>query len=50
MTVMSRRTALFGAPRDLVPALAGCGPDASGFVLPTSAGMNEEYHARLRHG
>jgi outer membrane protein assembly factor BamE (lipoprotein component of BamABCDE complex) len=43
MTVISRRTALFGALATSSLALAGCGPDASGFRLPTSAGMNEEY-------
>jgi outer membrane protein assembly factor BamE (lipoprotein component of BamABCDE complex) len=43
MTVISRRTALFGALATSSLTLAGCGPDASGFRLPTSAGMNEEY-------
>lgn len=43
MTVFSRRTALFGALATTALAVAGCGPDAGGFKLPTSAGMNEEY-------
>lgn len=43
MTVFSRRTALFGVLATTTLAVAGCGPDAGGFKLPTSAGMNEEY-------
>lgn len=42
MTHITRRTALLGALATTSLLLAGCGPDASGFVLPTSAGMNEE--------
>lgn len=43
MTVISRRTALFGVLATSSLIMAGCGPDSSGFRLPTSAGMNEEY-------
>ena len=43
MTVTSRRTALFGVLATSSLIVAGCGPDSSGFRLPTSAGMNEEY-------
>jgi outer membrane protein assembly factor BamE (lipoprotein component of BamABCDE complex) len=43
MTHISRRTALLGALGTTALALAGCGPDAGGFVLPTSAGINEEF-------
>jgi outer membrane protein assembly factor BamE (lipoprotein component of BamABCDE complex) len=43
MTVITRRTALAGLLATSSLALAGCGPDAGGFVLPTSAGLNEEY-------
>jgi outer membrane protein assembly factor BamE (lipoprotein component of BamABCDE complex) len=43
MTVISRRMALLGLVSTSSLALAGCGPDAGGFRLPTSAGMNEEY-------
>ncbi|MCO5092851.1 outer membrane protein assembly factor BamE [Bosea sp. (in: a-proteobacteria)] len=43
MTHISRRTALLGALATTSLALAGCGPDAGGFVLPTSAGLNEEF-------
>jgi len=43
MTVITRRSAVLGVLTTASLALAGCGPDAGGFVLPTSAGMNEEY-------
>ncbi|MFN3672629.1 MAG: outer membrane protein assembly factor BamE [Bosea sp. (in: a-proteobacteria)] len=43
MTVITRRTALLGILATSSLALAGCGPDAGGFKLPTSAGLNEEY-------
>jgi len=43
MTVISRRAAVFGLLATTSLALAGCGADAGGFRLPTSAGMNEEY-------
>jgi outer membrane protein assembly factor BamE (lipoprotein component of BamABCDE complex) len=43
MTVITRRMALLGIVATSSLALAGCGPDAGGFKLPTSAGMNEEY-------
>lgn len=43
MTVTTRRTALLGILATSSLALAGCGPDAGGFMLPTSAGLNEEY-------
>ena len=43
MTVITRRTALLGILATSSLALAGCGPDSGGFVLPTSAGLNEEY-------
>ncbi len=44
MNPMSRRTALFGALATSSLALAGCGPDAGGFMLPTSTGINEEFN------
>ncbi|TAJ30146.1 outer membrane protein assembly factor BamE [Bosea sp. (in: a-proteobacteria)] len=43
MTLITRRTALLGALATTTLTLAGCGPDAGGFVLPTSAGLNEEF-------
>lgn len=43
MTQITRRTALLGALATASLALAGCGPDAGGFVLPTSSGINEEF-------
>jgi outer membrane protein assembly factor BamE (lipoprotein component of BamABCDE complex) len=43
MTLTNRRAALLGILATSSLALAGCGPDAGGFMLPTSAGMNEEY-------
>lgn len=43
MSPISRRAALLGALTTSSLALAGCGPDAGGFVLPTSTGMNEEF-------
>lgn len=43
MTQTSRRAVLFGALATSSLALAGCGPDSGGFVLPTSTGMNEEF-------
>lgn len=43
MTQISRRAVLLGALATSSLALAGCGPDAGGFVLPTSTGMNEEF-------
>ncbi len=43
MIVSTRRAALLGLLATSSLALAGCGPNAGGFRLPTSAGMNEEY-------
>jgi len=43
MTLLTRRTALLGALATSSLLLAGCGPDSGGFVLPTSAGLNEEF-------
>lgn len=43
MTQITRRTALLGAIATTSLLLAGCGPDAGGFVLPTSSGLNEEF-------
>lgn len=43
MTLLTRRTALLGALATTSLLLAGCGPDSGGFVLPTSAGMNETF-------
>jgi outer membrane protein assembly factor BamE (lipoprotein component of BamABCDE complex) len=43
MTVISRRTAVLGMLATSSLTLAGCGPDSGGFMLPTSAGINEEY-------
>lgn len=43
MTVMTRRSALLGVLATTSLALAGCGSNSGGFVLPTSAGLNEEY-------
>ena len=43
MTQISRRAVLLGALATSSLTLAGCGPDAGGFVLPTSTGMNEEF-------
>lgn len=43
MTHITRRAALLGALATTSLALAGCGPDAGGFVLPTSSGLNEEF-------
>jgi outer membrane protein assembly factor BamE (lipoprotein component of BamABCDE complex) len=43
MTLTNRRAALLGILATSSLALAGCGPDAGGFMLPTSAGLNEEY-------
>ncbi|POR51275.1 outer membrane protein assembly factor BamE [Bosea psychrotolerans] len=43
MTLTNRRAALLGILATSSLALAGCGPDAGGFRLPTSAGLNEEY-------
>ncbi|WP_262332671.1 outer membrane protein assembly factor BamE [Bosea sp. BH3] len=43
MTLLTRRTALLGALATSSLLLAGCGPDAGGFVLPTSAGLNETF-------
>ncbi|CAN7322747.1 outer membrane protein assembly factor BamE [Bosea sp. LjRoot9] len=43
MTLTNRRAALLGILATSSLALAGCGPDAGGFMLPTSAGINEEY-------
>ncbi|SIP93505.1 outer membrane protein assembly factor BamE [Bosea sp. TND4EK4] len=43
MTLITRRTALLGALATTTLTIAGCGPDAGGFVLPTSAGLNEEF-------
>jgi outer membrane protein assembly factor BamE (lipoprotein component of BamABCDE complex) len=44
MTLLSRRTALLGLVSASALALAGCGPDAGGFKLTTSSGLNEEYN------
>ena len=43
MTHITRRTALLGALATTSLTLAGCGPDAGGFVLPTSSDLNEEF-------
>jgi outer membrane protein assembly factor BamE (lipoprotein component of BamABCDE complex) len=43
MLVTTRRAAVLGLLATSSLALAGCGPNAGGLVLPTSAGMNEEY-------
>jgi outer membrane protein assembly factor BamE (lipoprotein component of BamABCDE complex) len=43
MLVTTRRAAFFGLLATSSLVLAGCGPNAGGFVLPTSAGLNEEY-------
>jgi outer membrane protein assembly factor BamE (lipoprotein component of BamABCDE complex) len=43
MIVPTRRVALLGLLATSSLALAGCGPDSSGFRIPTSAGLNEEY-------
>ncbi|UZF93134.1 outer membrane protein assembly factor BamE [Bosea sp. NBC_00550] len=43
MTHTTRRTALLGALATSSLLLAGCGPDAGGFVLPTSTGMNDTF-------
>lgn len=39
----TRRAALLGLLATSSLALAGCGADRGGFVLPTSAGLNEEF-------
>ncbi|KFC65242.1 SmpA/OmlA domain protein precursor [Bosea sp. LC85] len=43
MIDMTRRAALFGLLATSSLALAGCGANRGGFVLPTSAGLNEQY-------
>lgn len=43
MIAVSRRTALLGFLATTSLALAGCGPNAGGFKLATSAGLNEEF-------
>lgn len=44
MTAISRRTACLGLLATTAAALAGCGgPNAGGFRVPTSAGLNEEF-------
>lgn len=43
MTDTTRRAALLGLLATSSLALAGCGADRGGFVLPTSSGLNEEY-------
>jgi outer membrane protein assembly factor BamE (lipoprotein component of BamABCDE complex) len=42
MTILTRRTALFGLLATTSLPLAGCG-QSTGLSLPTSAGLNEEY-------
>ena len=43
MIAVSRRTALLGLLATTSLALGACGPNASGFKLATSSGMNEEF-------
>lgn len=43
MSLITRRTALLGSLATSSLLLAGCGPDAGGFMLPTSSGLNEEF-------
>ena len=43
MNAVSRRTALLGLLATTSLALAACGPNAGGFKLATSSGMNEEF-------
>ena len=44
MTAFSRRTLCLGLLASTATALAGCGgPDAGGFRVPSSAGLNEEF-------
>ncbi|HEV7259356.1 MAG TPA: outer membrane protein assembly factor BamE [Bosea sp. (in: a-proteobacteria)] len=43
MIAASRRTAFLGLLATTTLALAGCGPNAGGFKLATSAGLNEEF-------
>jgi outer membrane protein assembly factor BamE (lipoprotein component of BamABCDE complex) len=43
MTDLTRRVTLLGLLATSSLALAGCGADRGGFVLPTSSGMNEEF-------
>jgi hypothetical protein len=40
MTDMTRRVTLLGLLATSSLALAGCGANKGGFVLPTSAGLN----------
>ena len=43
MTDTTRRATLLGFLATSSLALAGCGADRGGFVLPTSSGLNEEF-------
>lgn len=43
MTDTTRRATLLGLLATSSLALAGCGADRGGFVLPTSSGLNEEF-------
>jgi outer membrane protein assembly factor BamE (lipoprotein component of BamABCDE complex) len=43
MIAVSRRTALLGLLATTSLVLAGCGPNAGGFKLATSSGLNEEF-------
>lgn len=43
MTDTTRRATLLGLLATSSLALAGCGANRGGFVLPTSAGLNEEF-------
>ncbi len=43
MTDLTRRATLLGLLATSSLALAGCGANRGGFVLPTSAGLNEEF-------
>jgi outer membrane protein assembly factor BamE (lipoprotein component of BamABCDE complex) len=43
MIAVSRRAALLGLLATTSLALAGCGPNAGGFKLATSSGLNEEF-------
>ncbi len=43
MIAVSRRAALLGLLATTSLAVAGCGPNAGGFKLSTSSGLNEEF-------
>ncbi len=43
MTLIDRRFTILGLIAASSAAVAGCGPTAGGFRLPTSSGLNEEY-------